>query len=56
MFVKPEQGNAREMAGLRQEALHVFEKVVREPLLLLFLRFYIVMEELDPQLGRKLVV
>lgn len=35
------------MASLRQKALHMLEEIVRESLLLLFLCFHVVMEELD---------
>ena len=56
MLMKPLAGNAREVSSLRQEAFDMLKQVIREALLLLFLDFDIVMQELDLQLRRQLLV
>ena len=44
------------MACLRKKPFDVLKEIIREPLLLLFLRFDVVVEKLDSQLRRQLIV
>jgi hypothetical protein len=56
MVVQPEARDRQEMACLRQKSFDVLKEIIREPLLLLFLRFDVVVKKLDSQLRRQLIV